>query len=354
MLMTLRLSTILVGLFFVFFAFNFTESELSSPNNDSLFKPKISSKASVILKEGPMRGFTLGLHSKDFNYDYEMLLKEIKTTGAPWVCLTFKLFQDNNNASSINIPPADDPFWCQVEKTSIQAKALGFKVLLFPIVLLKNPKYGEWRGTLRPMNFDAWYASYTAMITDVAQIAARTNADMLSVGSEFNSLDRGTKRWLRIIKSVKKVYDGALIYSANWDAIHTIQFHDQLDFLGMTGYFKLTKKKNPTVEELINAWEPHKDFFMKWQEQKNTPFIFTELGYTSQDGNNIHPWDYTIPNVLDLQEQKDCYTAFTNVWKKEESLYGVFFYDWFGIGGKEDFGYTPRGKPALEVAKEWF
>lgn len=346
-----RFLTLLVGLVFVF---NSPKSKPKAYNSPSSFKPRISPQAAELLRDGPIRGFTLGLHSKDLNYDYEMLLKEIKGTGASWVSLTFTVFQDNNDSDSIHIPPKEDPFWLQIEKTVIQAKKIGLRVLIFPIVLLKRPNFRQWRGTLRPLSYDGWYASYELLMAQVAQIAAKTNVDMLSIGSEFSSLDRATNRWLHIISVIKKSYSGALMYSANWDTIYNIKFQDKLDFFGLTGYFDLTKKKDPTVKELVNAWKPIKALFKKWQQVKNIPIIFSELGYTSQDGNNMHPWNYTIPNVLDLQEQKDCYTAFTKVWKDEESLYGVFFYEWFGKGGKEDFGYTPRGKPALNVAKEWF
>lgn len=321
---------------------------------NALFQPQISNKAASLLKDGPIKGFTLGLQSKAFDYDYTLLLKEIKATGAPWVCLSFTVSQDSNSSSSINIPPVGSPYWKQIETTATQAKALGFKVVIFPIVLINKPKFREWRGTLRPLSYDGWYASYEALMTIVAQIATRTNVDMLSVGSEFSSLDRAEERWYHVIKVIKKVYKGALMYSANWDTLFNIQFQDQLDFLGLTGYFSLTKKKDPSVQELIAAWKPLKALFKKWQKEKNIPLLFSELGYTSQDGINMHPWNYTTSNMLDLKEQKDCYTAFTKVWKDEKALYGVFFYEWFGKGGKNDHGYTPRGKPALDVAMEWF
>lgn len=344
-----RLCIIWIGLVLVC---SFSESKQAS-SQVSTFTPRISSKAAALLQDGPVRGFTLGLQSKDLNYDYKMLLKEIKATGAPWLSITFTLYQETNDASQINIPPAGDPFWRQVEKTSKQAKVLGFKVLLFPIVLLKKARFRQWRGTLRPLDYDAWYESYESLMTQTAQIAARTKADMVSIGSEYASLDRAPQRWYHVIETIKKTYQGALMYSANWDALENIDFHDKLDFLGLTGYFDLTKKKDPTVEELVAVWNPLKKLFFEWQKQKNIPLLFSEVGYTSQDGINIHPWNYTIENVLDLQEQKDCYAAFTEVWEDEKMLYGVFFYEWFGKGGN-DFSYTPRGKPALEVAKKWF
>lgn len=330
-----------------------SESKRSISTKVPSFQPKMSSKATALLKKGPIRGFTLGLQSKDLTYDYKMLLKEIKKTGARWLSLTFTLYQETNDASEINIPPVGDPFWLQVEKTITQAKKLRFKVLVFPIVLIKKPESGQWRGTLRPVDYNSWYESYESLMTQVAQMSARTNVDMLSIGSEYGSLDSDSTRWSHVIKTIKKSYGGALIYSVNWDAVNNIHFQNELDFLGLTGYFNLTKKKDPTVEELVAAWTPIKKAFKEWQELKNIPLLFSELGYTSQDGINMHPWKHTIENVLDLQEQKDCYTAFTEVWEDEKSLYGVFFYEWFGKGGN-DFSYTPRGKPALKVAKKWF
>ena len=102
------------------FVCSFSESKQAS-NKASSFPPKMSSKAATLLKDGPIRGFTLGLQSKDHNYDYKMLLEEIKATGAPWVCLTFTLFQETNESSEINIPPVGAPFWLQVERTANQA-----------------------------------------------------------------------------------------------------------------------------------------------------------------------------------------------------------------------------------------
>ena len=318
------------------------------------FEPRMTQKASQLLADGPVRGFTLVMHATDFSYDYTPHLEEIAATGAPWVSITIPFFQLDNFEQHIDIPPDDHPFWKQLEVTTQQAKSLGLKVVLFPIVLLRNPGMGFWRGTIRPDDYDAWHASYQSLMTTLAQLATRTEADMLSVGSEFCSLEKATARWTKLIQIIRTHYDGALMYSVNWDSIERIQFHKELDFLGVTGYFQLTDKKDPTVEELTAAWAAQKDTILDWERKKDIPFLFSELGYTSQDGTNRQPWDYTLDDVLDLQEQADCYTAFTNVWEQEKNLYGVFFYEWCGEPSKDIYRYTPRGKPALEVAKRWF
>jgi len=134
-------------------------------------------------------------------------------------------------------------------------------------------------------------------------------------------------------------------YSINWDNIKNLSFYESLDFVGISGYYSLSYKKDPSVEELTKKWEKVKTKILTIQEKDfKKPIIFTEVGYTSQDGTNKDPWNYYISETVDLQEQKDCYQAFTNVWLDEELLRGVFFYDYFGVGGKDDLGYTFRNK----------
>ncbi len=314
--------------------------------------PRISKKAAVLLKEGAIHGITLGMHSTDYSYSYLPLLEEIKETDAKWLSLNIKFYQDALHSSEILEPSL--LFWERLETTLKEAKSLNFKVLLLPIVLIQNPKPGEWRGKIKPLDRKAWYESYSCLITNIGVLAEKYQVEMLSIGSEFCSMEVDRLQWESIIKNVKQGYKGALTYSVNWDSVENIEFQNELDFLGLTGYFELAKHENPTVDELTLAWLPIREYLLFQQDKMNVPFIFTEVGYTSLNGTSMHPWNYKVSTKIDLKEQKDCYTAFSRIWRKESKLYGVFFYDWFGIGGKKDKGYTIRQKPALEVAKKWF
>ncbi len=42
------------------------------------------------------------------------------------------------------------------------------------------------------------------------------------------------------------------------------------------------------------------------------------------------------------------------VWARTLELQGVFFYEWWGEGGSDDRGYTPRDKPAETVIRRFF
>ncbi len=301
-----------------------------------------------------MKGFILGLHSKDYNYDYNDLLLEIKNTGSEWIGINVKFYQDCSNSTDIKIPQDNSPFWLQIEKTMQQAKVLDLKIMFLPIILLENPKEGEWRGVIQPISKTYWYDSYQRLFKKISHLCERNSVDLLSVGSEFNSLQIDSERWRKTIRKIRKQYSGKITYSCNWDVLDDIDFTDELDYLGLTGYNSLTRRNDPSLGELKIAWDEIKENILRVQKEKNIPIFFTEVGYTSLDGTNKDPWNYNISEKLDLEEQYDCYLTFINTWKNEPEFHGVFFYDWFGQGGKKDKGYTLRGKPALSLVKKWY
>lgn len=299
-------------------------------------------------------GITLGLHSSDYTFDYRNMLIEIKETGSPWVCLTFKFYQENIRSSSIEIPDTNSANWQRIVKTTQQAKELGFKVALLPIVLLKEAKPQEWRGKIKPENLDGWFNNYERLLLQIAEMAENEQVNLLFAGSEFSSLQKHETAWRNILKNIRSSYSGLISYSVNWDAFTNITFLDALDIIGVNGYFSLTNINNPTVEQLVKKWRYVQKKLLKKQRTVNKPIFFSEIGYASQNGNNKDPWNYMISDEVDLQEQLDCFTAFNEVWLDNEALSGVFFYEWFGNGGECDTGYTPKEKPALNVIKKWF
>ncbi|MFQ5654202.1 MAG: hypothetical protein ACE5GW_05685 [Planctomycetota bacterium] len=314
----------------------------------------VSPRAERLLADGPISGIALGLHSQDPSYDYRPLLEEIAATGAPWVELCFNYYQERNDSTEIGIPDPRSPPWRRVATTIREAHDLGLRVLLFPVVLIRDPGEEDWRGTIDPEDRERWHASYRRLIVAVARGAEKEGVEILSIGSEFNSRQGDRREWVELINRIRRAYSGAITYSANWDSLDGVSFIDRIDFIGMTTYFSLTSKNNPTVEELTGAWQDLKGKILHWRKKHGLPLIFTEVGYASQDGANRNPWTYYTSTAVDLEEQVDCFEAFTRVWRGEPTLSGVFFYNWFGVGGAGDSGYTPRGKPALEVIRRWF
>lgn len=299
-------------------------------------------------------GITLGLHSSDYTFDYENMLKEIKETGSPWVCLTFKFYQNNIRSTSIEIPDTNSVYWQRIIQTTKQAKTLGFKVAFLPIVLLEDAKTKEWRGSIKPKSAETWFNNYKKLIVQVSQMAENEGVDLLFAGSEFSSLQGYKNEWVNLIQNMRTVFSGLITYSVNWDAFNNIPFTDELDLVGVNGYFSLTTINNPKLSLLVKRWNTIKKRLLNKQRTLNKPIFFSEIGYASQNGNNKDPWNYLISDEVDLQEQLDCFNAFNETWLNDETLSGVFFYEWFGEGGACDTGYTPKAKPALKAIKKWF
>jgi len=302
-----------------------------------------------------INGITLSMHSFNYeNYSYLKSLHEIKATGSPWVCLNFKFYQDTINSTEIEVPNENSSYWMRLDSTIIQAKELGFKVALLPIVLLKKSKPKEWRGKLKPGNINKWFSCYEELLTNITNNVSIDKVDLFFVGSEFSSLQKNEKHWVSIINSIRMSYKGLLSYSTNWDALKTVSFAKHLDLLGINGYYSLSKQKNPSLKKLVKAWQDLKTHIQNSLNNYDVPFFFSEIGYASQNGINTNPWNYYISTEIDLKEQKECFEAFTKVWQNEPALKGVFFYEWFNDGGDCDSGYSPKDKPALKVIKTWF
>jgi hypothetical protein len=176
------------------------------------------------------------------------------------------------------------------------------------------------------------------------------------VGAEFASLEHETGAWRATIGNVRSRFGGTLTYSANWDHFDGVGFWDDLDVVGVTGFHSLSRKNDPSVQELVSAWSPVKERLLAFQTAVRKPIVFTEVGYSSQDGTSRDPWNYYV-NLRnpDQEEQADCFRAFFQTWTGTPGYQGMFIWNWWrSEEPKSDVGYSVFGKPAYEVIKAHF
>ncbi|MBI1785380.1 hypothetical protein HYR69_09575 [Candidatus Sumerlaeota bacterium] len=302
------------------------------------------------------RGIALGLHSKAKSYDYGDLMREISDQHADWISLCIHLGQENG--SSEDMRPGWPGGWEGkiLQRTIEEAHELGLKVMIVPIVLLKKPRPGEWRGNIAPASREEWFGNYQSQLRRCAETARQNGVEALSIGSELSSMEESAEPWHEIIAFARSVYPGILLYSANWDHYRQVPFWDDLDAIGISGYYELAKSHGYGLDELERSWESEKDALLSWRSlsHPSKKIVFTEIGYANQQGAAIHPWDYTRDAPPNPAEQALCYEAFIRAWHGHPELDGVFFYDWFGTGGPADTSYSPRCKPAALLIKIWY
>lgn len=313
---------------------------------------------------GQFHGMAIQLHVDGTSaYEqYHRLIPEIAALGANTVLFVVHGWQEHAGTLDLHIDARKTPEAKDLGRLIDHATANGLQVILMPIVLLEHPRNNEWRGRIIPegQDWDNWFKRYTSFIVQFAHIAERHHVAVLMVGSELIKTETYTNRWKRVIQEVRQNYRGKLGYSSNWDHYQTtkIGFWPLLDYVGMTTYYDLAKAANPEMKEIDENWAKIKTDIQAFQREVNKPIIFTEVGWCSQEGSAHEGWNYYANQKATAkghEEQLRLYKSFLKTWADAPGIGGIIWWEWDTTeGGKDDYNYTPRGKPAETLLREWF
>ena len=286
-------------------------------------------------------------------------LAELKQAGPDWISVIVVRYQDTIASTTIQSLPATASDEDLVHVINL-AHSMGLKVMLKPHVDLANDPT-HWRGNIGSVFSEAdwttWFISYKDMIFHYAQLAQTLGVEQFCVGTELVSTEGRAAQWRSVIAGVRAIFTGPLTFAANPGDESSITWWDALDFIGFDAYYALTDKNDPTLAELKAAWVPLKAVLKGLSDTWGKPVIFPEVGYSSQDGANRHPWQSGLGDPLDLQEQVDLYQALFETFYNQDWFAGVFWFPWDTNplqGGPCEKGSTPHDKPAEDVIRKWY
>lgn len=311
------------------------------------------------------KGMSLTDWSVNGYYSVGGSLDRLKSDNVNYVAINVFVYQDTYESTYIYKDGQKTPSDGAVIYAIQQAHNRGMGVLLKVNV---DSKDDRWRGQFAPSNVDAWFASYTSIMTQYARIAQNNGVELFSVGCEYQSLSGSANktRWQNVITAIKNVYTGPLVYSANWTEYNNVSFWDSLDFIGIDAYFPLDDDNNATADKIKNDWTSCSAsgyYGVNWiyaidtfRQSKGKDVIFTEIGYPSANGGAKEPWRWDLSPV-NLTLQSNCYRGTILAWKDFPWFKGFFWWDW-GVylsgGGSSDTHHTPMNKPAEKVLKELY
>jgi uncharacterized membrane protein len=290
----------------------------------------------------------------------------LRDTGSNWMGLLVTWYQQDasSNVVARHPDPNKDHTDARIRTAIRDAHNRGLQVMLKPHVDALN---GQWRGDFNPSNPAAWFQSYTQFILHYAQIAQEEGVELYCMGTEFKTISGAANRdrWVAVINAIRGAYGGPLTYAANAtfpaDEFTSVSFWDQIDIIGLDGYFTLTDQNNPTLAQLISAWTSNRfgenivAAVQNFASSRQKPVIFTEIGYKSTDGTNREPWNFGLSGAVDTAEQRDCYEAAFTVWSQQSSwMRGFFWWAWpVPPPAANDGDYNPRSKPAETILRTW-
>ena len=290
-------------------------------------------------------------------------IPRLNETLANWICLVpYGFGQKEQTNIRFNV---SRQWWGEKEEGIVEtvklAREKNLKILLKPQIYI----HGSWPGDI---DFDnekdwlEWEKNYKEFIFFYLRIAAREEIEMFCIGTEFKkSVLKRKSFWVDLISEARTIYCGEITYSSNWDNYQSIGFWKELDYIGISAYFPILNKDNPSVEQIKKAWMPKvkslKTFSRKWDRK----ILFTEYGYLAVDRTTYNNWELEkqIKQLkVNEQAQANALQALYESFYPQKYWAGGFLWKWFpnnhGHEGYIEKDYTPQDKLGEAVLKKFF
>lgn len=256
----------------------------------------------------------------------------------------------SNTVKSGTFTPSDS----ELEAAIDLAHANGMAVQLAPTVWTVQPYV--WRGAYYPSNVSQFFDSYRSMMNHYAELAESNGVELLTVGSEYTTLEHYGSQWRHVISDVRQRYSGLTTYMAVTQRVAKVKWWDALDFIGVSPYYSLSFAAKPTYDEMraawLNRWMP---FVHHISTRFGRPVLFNEIGYLSAQGAAAAPYKSATNQPASQQVQADAYAALLDAATAEPWLRGVTFFRWSPpVASPIDRTYSPRDKLAeCVMAQHW-
>jgi hypothetical protein len=285
---------------------------------------------------------------------FSTTLVALADAGASWVTLVPTWYQTDAEDSSIyperpGRTATDEALLAAIT----QARSLGMRVTLKPHVDIVD---GGSRISITPIDEGEWFASYTDMILHYAAMAEEEGVEQFVVGTELGGTSGNQSAWREVIAGVRDVYSRPITYAANHDEYEEIAFWDALDFIGVDAYFPLSEVPTTVISDLTRAWEPIVADMAEIAELHGRRVVFTEVGYPSQEGATVQPYNPSYSEVVSEGEQAAAVEALITAVSGEPWFGGFHWWMWFAESSDSAaaLSYMPEGKPAGDILEVYW
>ncbi|MGH7450956.1 MAG: glycoside hydrolase family 113, partial [bacterium] len=242
----------------------------------------------------------------------------------------------------------------------LTAKRLSMSVMLKPQIQggIDWPGKIGWSGFIA-MNteteWDLFFYYYARWILHYAIIAEMYQVEVLCVGNELSKATlHNEKRWVELIRKLRKIYSGQIVYAANWgEEFERLAFWDAFDFIGINSYYPLSEKNDPTDEELKKGADAIVKQIEAVHKRYSKPVLFTEIGFPNREAPWKQPYDKKHNAPVNFKHQARCYDVMFKAIEGKSWVRGIFWWRW-PVGFKIASDEFTLGDHAEQVVANWY
>lgn len=304
-------------------------------------------------------------YSTDFaSNEFRQVVDRMKVDGANTISLVIQHNVQNLNSNDIFpvwITPTDDALNSGINYIKSKGMAVAFNMFV-------DCNCGAWRAEINPSDRSVFFNSYNNIIQKYSKIAQTNGISFINLGTETAKLtgpqysNQNTQKWRDLIRNTRANFSGKLTYGGNWgypfEEITQIEFWDDLDFIGVSAYFDLSKDETPSVSTLQNSWNNiNNNTLQPLVSRWNKPIFFTEIGYRSVNQAGNSPGDWSRPAYFMEDGQANAFEAVFSYFNDKSYLAGLNIWDINSdpnYGGQGNVDYTFVNKKAEAIVKKWF
>lgn len=317
-----------------------------------------------------IKGFTYGWMGKKGDYRTKMAVlsqDKLFELGINWICLSFPVMQKSFSSTEIFYDYRTTITDKDLEFVIERAHNRGIKVCLKPVV---NSADGMWRALIdfpdadmlgRDRYWGEWFEAYGAFLCHYAELAQDTGCEMFCIGCEMSGTERKEEHWRALIKSIRSIYKGPIVYNTNHGREDKVSWFDAVDYIGTSAYYSVGRVPGDSRENMLSQWNRVGEGLKKLSAKLGKQIIFMEIGCRSAEGCAVMPWDFAHRGLpWNEEEQADFYASCLTAFHNNDWFAGAFWWDWSmeiyetREEAMKDTGFNIHLKKAEAILRDWY
>jgi len=244
------------------------------------------------------------------------------------VAVTFLFFTYGPASNTVYAKPTVTPSPSHIAIFLAVAAKAHIRVTLRPVLsedALVAQNRQAWRGSIQPQNGATWFRNYRRLLVPYATVAQAGHAATFVLGTELESLE-GAQQWPGLVRAVRSVYSGQLIYDQNFDEFAANTADPPVPGQAVDAYPQFDLPDSTSVATLTRSWDA---WLGAHPLSVRRHLTLGEVGIDAVAGSYKDPWVWlsTRKAPINTRVQAVWYQAVCNAVSAEQVGGGIYWWE---------------------------